>query len=376
MPDKTAEDMAKAMGYNIVDEDAEKNTDQKDDQETEDRQDTTDKGDSSEEDKDQSEDSAKKDDTNEDQDSSGDQKDDTSVSDQDEKKIIPGSDDEKPGTDQAIDFDKLLAERSKGKFNTLADIEKALEEAPQNAFANEQIAKLNEYVKDGGKFEDFVRTQSVNYNEMPTVDLVREHLMATEGLSREEADLMIEEDYGVAENATDRQKQVAQVRLKRASATAKEFLLQNQQKWATPPQAENKADQQAVEQKWQSDLNTAVTQIENLDISLNQTDKFSYKIEKDLQKNIADKFKRPGDFFKRYINTDGTENVKKFVEDMIKIEKFEEIVRSASANTKASGKKEVIDDIKNPDYQGKGRKSDIDKPLTIAQQAAKEFYKQ
>ena len=84
--------------------------------------------------------------------------------------------------------------------------------------------------------------------------------------------------------------------------------------------------------------------------------------------------KRPEAFFQRYINADGTENVKKFVEDMVKLEQFDTIVRSASANNKASGKQEVIDDIKNPDFKGGNKGGKENAPLTMAQQAAKAMF--
>ena len=56
------------------------------------------------------------------------------------------------------------------------------------------------------------------------------------------------------------------------------------------------------------------------------------------------------------------------------LENFETIVRSAAAGSKGQGKQDVIDDIKNPDFEGKGKGGQDDKTLSIEQQAAKAFF--
>jgi len=290
-----------------------------------------------------------------------------------DKPIIPGA----KGTEESVqgkDFETTLAERSNGRFNSFADIEKALEEAPAGAFANEQIAKLNDYVKQGGSLNDFIKTQTVDYSTMSPDQLVKEHIMMTEGLTSDEADLMIEDSFGVQAGSTDRDKKLAEIKLKRESNKALAFLRENQQKWSVPQGADKQATDKAISEKWQADLGSAVKGVENIEISLNQTDKFSYKVEPDVLKKIQETMKRPEAFFKRYINADGTENVKKFVEDMVKLEQFDTIVRSASANNKASGKQEVIDEIKNPNFKGDNKSGKETARLTVAQQAAKAMY--
>jgi len=310
----------------------------------------------------------------EEENSSGEQNEANNSDDQgDNKLIIPGA----KGTEetvQAQDFETTLAERSNGRFNSLADIDKALEEAPAQAFANEQIAKLNDYVKQGGSLNDFMKTQTVDYSTMSPDQLVKEHIMMTEGLTGEEADLMIEADFGVSKDATDRDKKLAEIKLKRESNKALSFLQENQQKWSVPQGADKQATDKAIIEKWQSDLGVATKGVENIEIALNKTDKFSYKVEPEVLAKIQDTMKRPEAFFQRYINADGTENVKKFVEDMVKLEQFDTIVRSASANNKASGKQEVIDDIKNPDFKGGNKGGKENAPLTMAQQAAKAMF--
>jgi len=381
MADKAAEAMAKAMGMNVIDDTetpeeniTNPNEGSKESEETnDDEKATNEEATESEATEDKAESGTEDNEENE----SGDQTE-SSVSNPDQEAdrlIVPKSgDSDKETSDPGKDFETQLAERSNGRFNSLADIEKALEEAPTNAFANEQVAKINEYVKEGGNLNDFIKTQTVDYSTMSPDGLVREHIMMTEGLTSEEADLMIESDFGVSSNATAREKQIAEIKLKRQANKALEFLSENQRKWSVPQGADNKANQEAINAKWESDVGSAAKTIQNIDIALNKTDKFSYKVEPDVLKKVQDTVKRPQDFFKRYIKADGTEDVAGFVRDLVKLEQFDTIVRSAAANNKAEGKAEVIKDIKNPDFEGKNKGGKEESPLSIAGQAAKAMF--
>lgn len=371
MADKTAEAMAKAMGLGLASEESSEPAEnipasnESGENQNQEDQENQNGGDETENDTgSQNEESSSEEQPNEE----------VNPSDQGEaSRIIPGSDEKEQVAGQEIDFEALLAERSNGRFNSLADIDKALEEAPQSVFANEQVAKINEYVKQGGKLEDFVKTQTVDYTQMNPAQLVKEHMMMTEGLTSEEADLMIDADYGISSDASERDRKLAEIKMKRASKTALNYLQDNQQKWATP-NADMAARQEAIDKKWLSDLDTATQQVKSLDIALNQTDKFSYTVEPATLSKIKAELNRPEAFFRRYINKDGTENVKQFVEDMVKLNQFDAIVRSAAANNKAKGKEEVIRDIKNPNFEGKSKQGQEKGQKSIIQQAAEAIY--
>ena len=49
-------------------------------------------------------------------------------------------------------FEELLAERTEGKFKTWDELQTILNE-PKTEFANEQMKKINDYVKNGGTFD-------------------------------------------------------------------------------------------------------------------------------------------------------------------------------------------------------------------------------
>jgi hypothetical protein len=194
-------------------------------------------------------------------------------------------------------------------------------------------------------------------------------------LTSEEIQLLMEEDYGVSDKASDREKQVAAAKLKRASREAKAALEANKQKWATPLPDQREAQEQA-QRKWESQLNSAVEKVQDIEIALNQTDKFSFKVEGEARDKVKEGYKLLSNFFKRYVKADGSEDTEAFVKDMIKLENFEQIVRSAASAQKNQGKKDVIDDIKNPDYTGKKKNDDGGSgKLSLEEQAAREFFK-
>jgi len=307
--------------------------------------------------------------------SSGDQKDDGKSPDQaDVNKVIPDSGKSDDGSDQTVNFETSLAERSKGRFKSMADIDKALEDAPATAFANEQIAKLNDYVKGGGSLNDFVTTQTVDYSTMNPLELIQAHRqMRDKDLTAEEIQIEMEEDFGIAEDASERTKKLAGIKVKREGAAALEALQAHKDKWATPL-ADKKIDRAADLEKWETQLNGAVDGVDSIEIALNQTDNFSFTLEPEAKAKIKGANKELDKFFSRYVKEDGSEDTAKFVRDMAILDNFEAIVRSAASGSKSQGKKDVIGDIKNTDFKGKGKKDDTGAAPTIAQQAAKHFF--
>jgi len=388
MIDKTAAAMAGAMGVKAVDPDA--NDDNKDtgtdgagtDDKgtgTDDKGDGTDKGTGAGDDAaaDDKGDGAGTD--GDDKGSSGGQDNDDKgdgTDHADDKKVIPGTDNAADQPDQQAIFDTSLTERSKGRFKNMADIDKALEEAPQNAFANEQVAKINDYVKGGGTLQDYVRTQTTDYKEMTPIDIVREsRALDNPDLTSAEIDLLIEDDYGVAEDASERTKTIAGAKLKQESSVGRKKLLEHQQTWATP-QGEKAASREVEIAKWEGQLNGAVDTVNEIVIPLNQTDSFTFKLEPEVKAKIKSDNKEIDKFFNRYVNADGSENTERFVRDMAILNNFETIVQAAAASSKSQGKGGVIKDLKNADFEAKDKKDGEKTTLTISEQAAKEFYKQ
>ena len=383
LDDKVAAAMAASLGVDLVDDDKGDAADTATQDTAQDTADTKTKSDTADDSAGKPADDGKTDSAADGSDktddtSSGDQTKDADVgSDQaDDTKTLPDTSSSESGADQGKDFESLLAERSGGRFKSIADIDKALEDAPASAFANEQIAKLNDYVKAGGRLEDYVRTQTVDYSKMTPEQLVFEKMKLDDPeLTADEISLLLEEDYGVSKDASEREKKIAAAKLKKASREALLALQEHKAKWATPEQADT-ADAAKAQELWEKQLESAVKAVDNIPIKLNQTDEFAFKIEEDVKQKMRQDFRDVRNFFKKYIKEDGTEDTQQFVKDMIKLQYFDTIVRAAAAANKNKGKKEVIDDLKNPDFTGTNKGgSDDGGAKTIRDQALREFMK-
>ena len=65
---------------------------------------------------------------------------------------------EEEAVTQQLGFNEMLSEKTDGKFKTYDELTAALSKqstTEKDPFANEQMARLNEYVSKGGEMEDF-----------------------------------------------------------------------------------------------------------------------------------------------------------------------------------------------------------------------------
>ena len=285
-------------------------------------------------------------------------------------KVLPNTDTQETESN----FDSLLSEKSKGKFKSYSDIEKALEEAPQDAFANETVAKLNEYVKSGGDVNDFLRTQTADYSKLTDVEAIREQMaLSDKTLTRDEIDLLIESEYGYSEDASDRDKKLAGIKMKRAATKAREELLSYQKQWAVPQvSSEEVQAQRAIEtQNWRNELNGAVD--ENSELEFQIDDKtFKFVPTAEAKQAVKDGYDL-SKFFDRYKTKDGYD-IKKFVKEMYILNNQNDILKSLITFAKGEGTAEIVDEIKNPGFKAVDNKSNDSKTKSIAEQIGEQIF--
>ena len=283
---------------------------------------------------------------------------------------------------QQLGFDEMLSEKTDGKFKTYDELTAALSEqstTEKNNFANEQIARLNEYVSKGGKMEDFFRTQTANYDDMDTESLVKNYMrFQNPDLDNEDIDLLYADTYKLEEDEyTDKEIKLSKIKLKQKSAEAKRELMKFQKENALPEAAKQAEDEakaiEANKKEWAKNVNKSLKDFKDVEFSLNDKgDKYTFAVNDDTMKYVKDTTLNLPDFWKRYVNEDGTENVSKLAREMAILDNVDSIVRNAYAQGKSGGKEDVIKDIKNPSYTPES-KSDSNKPLSIQDQINKEL---
>jgi hypothetical protein len=279
-------------------------------------------------------------------------------------------------------FEQLLSEKFDGKYKTVDELQSALSSkstASEEAFANEQIARLNEYVAKGGSMEEFFSTQTANYDEMDTESIVKNHMkFKNPELSIEEIGLLYEDTYKLDEDEyTDKEVKLSKIKLKQKSLEAKKELMKFQSDNAIPKTAKDaEAERLALEENqanWRSKVNEGLKDFQEVSFDLNDKgDKYTFAVNEDSMNYVKSTASNLSDFWKRYVNEDGSENIGKIAREMAILENVNSIVRSAYAQGKSGGKEDVINDIKNPSYTPESKSND-GTPLSIQEQISKQL---
>ncbi len=286
----------------------------------------------------------------------------------DQTKIIP-TDPKTPN-----DFGTLLSEKTGGRFKSIEEIDAALKEVETSAYANEQVAKLNEYISKGGKFEDFVNTQTVDYNQMSDVDVLaaKMRVFNDDGLSQDDIKFLLTQKYGVAKDASEDAKRLAQISLKQDAGQARKALLEHQQEWSVPQTSDQdiKATQRAELEKWNGELARGVDETEKVAIKITDDVSFDFNLDEAAKTSIKENYADPRKFFDRYRNADGSDNVAAFVRDMAILENFDKIGPALAAYGKSEGRDGVLKDLNNPNFVVPGSKAPVNSPASVVDQAA------
>ena len=277
----------------------------------------------------------------------------------------------------SFDFEDALIEKSSGKYSSYDELAEAiteLETKASNTFANEQMARLNEYVAEGGDMMDFLTTQLTDYSEMSDVDVIKAQMKLTEKeLTSEEINLLFEDSYKLDETQwSETEIKLAKIKLKRDANKARTDLIDFQKQNSIPKskaqEAENKAKIEAAQKEWVKQVENSLRNFKNIKVDIgDKGEKFTYSVSDDTIKSVRKTNKNLQKFWDRYINEDGTQDVNKLTRDMAILNDFDNIVRSVYAQARSNGKEDVVKDLKNPSYTPESKPT-AEKRLTIQEQ--------
>ena len=277
----------------------------------------------------------------------------------------------------SFDFEDALIEKSSGKYSSYDELAEAmaeLETKASNTFANEQMARLNEYVAEGGDMMDFLTTQLTDYSEMSDIDVIKAQMKLTEKeLTSEEINLLFEDSYKLNETQwSETEIKLAKIKLKRDANKARTDLIDFQKKNSIPKskvqEAENKAQIEAAQKEWVKKVENSLRNFKDIKVDIgDKGEKFSYSVSDDTIKSIRKTNKNLQKFWDRYINEDGTQDVNKLTREMAILNDFDNIVRSVYAQARSNGKEAVVKDLKNPSYTPESKPT-AEKRLTIQEQ--------
>lgn len=162
---------------------------------------------------------------------------------------------------ESLNWDVADEEKPTSIDGIIKYIEDVVEENSKPEYADERVAQLDQYIKNGGKFEDFYsnQSQSISYDSLDMEDesnqkaVVREY-MKLQGFNDEQINRKIEryEDADVleeeAEDSLERLKQIKEIQLQQAQAEQE--------------QARQAQEEQA--RQFMTDLNSSIASLDNI----------------------------------------------------------------------------------------------------------------
>jgi hypothetical protein len=266
---------------------------------------------------------------------------------------------------ESDDFNTLLREKSEGKFENYEDLVKSFEESQSkqdtDVFANETIAKLNQYIIDGGNINDFGKTQ-VNYSEMSDLDILKAGMKLNDpDLTDNDVDFLVNKEYRLDEEEYDEDTvRISKLKLRKDAKEYRVKLEDWKKKYEIPVKSNTQKleEQKAVQeeslkekQRWENLVSDSASKFESIDFNINDKgEKFTFALSDEDRTTLKTNNSDLSKFWSRFMNEDGTENMEKLNKTMFLVDNFDKVVRAIANQYKSSGKDDVLKDIKNPDY--------------------------
>ena len=278
----------------------------------------------------------------------------------------------------------VLNEKYGTDYDNLEDLLDDLEKEEEQQFANDQMAQLNRFVSETGRSpEEFIKTQTKDYNEMSEDEVIKEYLsIENPDLSKDEIDLFFDNTYKVdKEKYSEEESKLGKIHLKRDVGKAREELIDLQREYWTPMDNEGEQGgeedvrkQEETREDFLDAMDNELDDIESLSFEINDKgETFEYKLTDEDKGMVGEALSNLDDFFEPYVNDNGEWNLESLALDMMAMKLQDKIVRSVANQYKSQGAEGVIRDIKNPSFEPAKVSSD-NKGKSVVDQIGKAIF--
>lgn len=249
----------------------------------------------------------------------------------------------------SIDVNEIIKERFDNKFSSIDEIKSALEartEQPKIEYANEMVEQLDKMVRDGWSIEEYMSVYSKDYNSLDDEQVIKEAMRFDDkDLSGEDLDFLFDSEYGYdTEIDDDKDVRLKQIKIKKEAAKARQKLNEFKESYQPKSRQEQVSQQQQyaqVQERWSK-------AIESANISeITSDSNFRYEVPQDALSEVKNEVKDLSQYFNKYVNPDGTENVSKLIEDQLKVKLFDKAISAAMTMAKSEGREEVVSNRDN-----------------------------
>lgn len=191
-----------------------------------------------------------------------------------------------------------LSTRFNNRFKTTADLEKFLKEHDEltanytklkdtNPFANNIVKELNDFMARGGEYDTFSRGMSLNPDTLTPEQKVSIHKqLTTNGLSPEDADFMVQQEFklGADFDANANDVRYARLKFNEAANIADAYLRDHKAKLMVP-------DQQRIAQERVNTLSPLVPKVmeglKKVSFDLGDKTNFDYEVPQETLNEVA-----------------------------------------------------------------------------------------
>jgi len=202
------------------------------------------------------------------------------------------------------DILKYLQEKAGLKFKSIDDLksttsaskevknlQKKIAELESIIPADESSKNLIKFLKEGGTAEKYLKLQELDVTKMSDRDkMVQLHVLKN-GLSKDEAENLVDETYRLSEeeDADDRSVKAARTKLKIDAKGDAEGFLNKWRQEAVVPQSELKAQQLAA--KWEDTVPKVIDNISDATTFSFDKQTYKYNLTKEQKDELAETFK-------------------------------------------------------------------------------------
>ena len=298
-----------------------------------------------------------------------------------EEEVIESEDYAEEITDSEL-LAHMLSEEYGQDFQNLEDFDNFLEQSftqdpeENNPFASETLQQINDYVKSTGRsVEDYMLTQSLKPDEMSDSDAVMFLLQRENpGLAKEDLKFYMEETYKLNAEDDSNEKRFGSIALKKEAMRARNEINAFKEHYKSPVsdlanQQQMDEELQAQREEFYDDVIEDMNEIEGLTFDIDDKGtEFTFKITDENRPDPQEYVNNLDNFFNQYVDQDGNWNYDRLNTDMFILNNIDDIVKSVANHYKSQGTEEVVQELKNPSYEGKETLSNNDGPQSVAQQ--------
>lgn len=227
---------------------------------------------------------------------------------------------------------------------------------------DEELLKLYEAKKKGWSAEEYWALTKKDFDSASDEDVIKE-LMRLEKphLDAEDIDVLYERNYKIDEDVDDEgDVRFKKLQLKDAAASARAKLKSHQAEYK-PKAVQQRETQERAKEYWRDAAGGF--NIDEIRVERGENDAVTYKVPQEVVEQVKGELTEIDNYFRSYVKEDGNLDVKRILEDRVKLKVFEDVVKAGATYSESKGREEVVErrnnvttnpDKKNPQVNKKG----------------------